>query len=178
MINLNYIKLDENAKDPFKKHITDAGWDLSAVWKKETDKFIEYGTGLAFEIPVGYVGLLFPRSSITKEDLLLKNSVGIIDSDYRGEIRFRFAKYHHDLFSEGNIDVNIENIEYIIDQPLQSYRPWVNANDIAFRKPNYYEVGDRIGQIVFFELPKIKLNLVNELGESERGTGGYGSTGK
>lgn len=53
-------------------------------------KYIEYGTKLAIEIPSGYVGLIYPRSSITNKDLLLGNSVGIIDSDYRGEIKFRF----------------------------------------------------------------------------------------
>lgn len=52
--------------------------------------FIEYGTGIAVEIPEGYVGLLFARSSVTKKDLILKNSVGVIDSGYRGEIKLRF----------------------------------------------------------------------------------------
>lgn len=53
-------------------------------------KFFEYGTGLAIEIPEGYVGLIFPRSSISNFGLSLANSVGVIDSGYRGEIKLRF----------------------------------------------------------------------------------------
>jgi len=69
----------------------DAGLDLTAT-SKFYDDFdnVCYGTGLALEIPEGYVGLLFPRSSISKTDLTLRNSVGIIDSGYRGEITFKF----------------------------------------------------------------------------------------
>lgn len=55
-------------------------------------KYLEYGTGIAIEIPSGHVGLMFPRSSITDKELTLGNSVGVIDSDYRGEIKFRFKK--------------------------------------------------------------------------------------
>lgn len=69
----------------------DAGMDLTAV-SKEYDEHgnVVYGTGLAFEIPHGYVGLLFPRSSNTKKDLILGNSVGVLDSGYRGEVMFKF----------------------------------------------------------------------------------------
>src|SRR5690606_4362848 len=69
----------------------DAGLDLVATSKKYNEKgSIVYGTSLAFEIPKGYVGLLFPRSSNSKMDLLLSNSVGVIDSGYRGEVMFKF----------------------------------------------------------------------------------------
>lgn len=99
-------KLNVNAKTP--KYATDgaAGLDIYSVNVKyvyEDDakdqytqyslsnlKYIEYGTGLSIEIPPGHVGLIYPRSSITNKDLMLGNSVGVIDSDYRGEITFRF----------------------------------------------------------------------------------------
>lgn len=70
----------------------DAGMDLTAtrVWVEGDN--ICYGTGLAMEIPEGYVGLLFPRSSNSKKDLLLCNSVGVIDSGYRGEVIFKFRQ--------------------------------------------------------------------------------------
>lgn len=100
-----------------------------------------YGTGLAVEIPEGYVGLLFPRSSISKKGLTLANSVGVIDSGYRGEIMFKFA--------------------------ITSDRP---------RKNSVYEVGDRIGQLIIMPYPKIEF-VTGELTESERGVGGFGSTG-
>jgi len=72
-------------------HSTDAGLDLCCTSiNREGELYIEYGTGLAIEIPEGYVGLLFPRSSISNKDMILANSVGVIDSGYRGEIKLRF----------------------------------------------------------------------------------------
>lgn len=68
----------------------DAGMDMWATSIQVTDDYIEYGTNIAVEIPYGYAGLMFPRSSISKKDLLLCNSVGVVDSGYRGEIKFRF----------------------------------------------------------------------------------------
>jgi dUTP pyrophosphatase len=62
---------------------------VSINYDATTDSYI-YGSGLAFEIPKNYVGLLFPRSSICKTDLVLSNSVGILDSGYRGEVKFVF----------------------------------------------------------------------------------------
>ena len=141
-MEIKYKKLKPEAVKPFKKYDVDAGFDLTANWKKETDKYIEYGTGLAFDIPKGYVGYLFARSSITNIDYIVKNSVGVVDSGYLGEIKFRFF----DL--EGDDDA--EN----------------------------YEVGDRIGQIVFMKLPEVNLVEAQELNNTLRGTAGYGSSGK
>lgn len=173
-MEINYIKLYEVATEPFKKYEPDAGWDLTAVWKEETEKYIEYGTGIAFEIPVSYVGLLFPRSSVTNIDLILKNCVGIIDSTYRGEIKLRYAKYHHDLFIETKLKKTIPTAigPQTVDENI------IRSNNITMRKPEYYEIGDRCGQIVFLELPRIKLNLKNKLSETERGNRGYGHTNK
>lgn len=165
-MEIRYKKLTPEAKTPFKVINIDAGFDLYAIWKKETDKYFEYGTGLAFEIPEGYVGLIFPRSSITKYDLMLKNSVGVIDASYRGEIMFRFIKAHNDLIVESKDSQSIDTED------------WVNANHIAFRKPDYYDVEDRVGQIIFIEIPKISLIESDELSDTERGSGGYGHTGK
>lgn len=70
----------------------DAGMDLvaiSATYDKASN-FVEFDTGLAFEIPEGYVGLVFPRSSISNYSMRLANSVGVIDSGYRGSVRLRF----------------------------------------------------------------------------------------
>jgi len=86
------------------------------------------------------VGLLFPRSSITKTDLFLRNSVGVIDAGYRGEITFKFGFY--DGHGKGK-----------------------------------YEAGQRIGQIIIIPRPYIEFVEVNSLTETERGIGGYGSTG-
>lgn len=71
----------------------DAGIDLMAVNViEETSEQIIYNTGISIEIPVGYVGLILPRSSIRKKKLIMSNSIGVIDSGYRGEIQVTFYK--------------------------------------------------------------------------------------
>lgn len=149
-------KLTKNAVIPSRAYTADAGFDLVA-----TEKFINecgcvvYGTGLAFEIPEGYVGLLFPRSSNAKKDLLLSNAVGVIDSGYRGEVTMRFRpslrRYCNGVFL-GTHDSEVELDEY--------------------------EVGDRIGQLIIMPIPDIEFEESDELSETDRGTGGYGSSGR
>lgn len=81
-------KLNPNAKIPAYALPGDAGMDLTAVsktWNLEHN-YWEYGTGLAFEIPEGYVGLVFPRSSSRKTPAIMANCVGVVDSQYRGEV--------------------------------------------------------------------------------------------
>ena len=71
----------------------DAGLDLTATEIIKDEAFqVTYGTGLALEIPLGYVGLIFPRSSVRNYQIDLSNCVGVIDSGYRGEIQFTFNK--------------------------------------------------------------------------------------
>lgn len=87
-------RLNELANIPTKASEHAAAFDLFATSINIVNEtgygYIEYGTGWAMEIPVGYVGKLYPRSSISKTGLILANSVGIIDPDYRGEIMFRY----------------------------------------------------------------------------------------
>jgi len=144
-------KLHPDAVIPKYSKYGDAGLDLTAVSKKDDDYGnIVYHTGLCFEIPHGYVGLLFPRSSNAKTHLLLSNSVGVLDSGYRGEVLFKYKKTYNDVIE----DSLYHNVDY-----------------------NYYP-GDRIGQILIMPYPQIVFEEVEELSESERGSGGYGSTGK
>lgn len=84
--------LSDKAQLPTKAHATDAGYDLYASSCHYEDGMLHYGTGVAVEIPQGYVGLVFPRSSIANTHLTLSNSVGVIDSGYRGEIKAKFRK--------------------------------------------------------------------------------------
>lgn len=141
-----FKKLSPKAITPTYAKEGDAGLDISAVTYmiNKEHNFIEYHTGLAFEIPKGYVGLLFPRSSVSKTDLRLANCVGVVDSGYRGEITFRY-KF---------------------------------VKDSYFASLKRFEEGDRIGQLVIIPYPEIELTEKEELTDSERGTGGYGSTGK
>jgi dUTP pyrophosphatase len=141
-MKLKIKKLDSSAIIPSYAKEGDACFDLTATSINLTDKYIEYGTGLAMEIPEGYVGLIFPRSSVTNTDLMLKNGTGIIDQGYRGEIKFRFNRVSTELSSE------------------------------------IYSVGDRIGQMMILPYPTIQFEEVDELSETNRGEGGYGSTGK
>jgi len=94
-------KLHKDAKIPTYAKYGDAGLDLSAVDISYKDDYISYKTGLAFEIPNGYVGLLFPRSSNSNKDLILCNSVGVLDSGYRGEVEFRYKLVYNGGASRG-----------------------------------------------------------------------------
>ncbi|MFW5847037.1 MAG: dUTP diphosphatase [Nanoarchaeota archaeon] len=85
-------KLHPNAKIPHYANFGDAGMDIYAISKEENEKYISYKTGLSFELPQGHVMLIFPRSSLSKKDLVLANSVGVLDSGYRGELECRFKK--------------------------------------------------------------------------------------
>jgi dUTP pyrophosphatase len=138
-------RLTPNAIIPTYAKEGDAGMDLVATSIiSETTTDITYGTGLAMEIRDGFVGLVFPRSSIRKYDLALTNCVGVIDSGYRGEIQATFKKTN-----------------------------WLKGNE-----SEKYQIGDRIAQIIIIPHPQIEFDEVNELSDSERGEGGFGSTGK
>lgn len=160
-------RVRESAQLPTKAHTTDAGFDLYA----DTKHFDEhgntvYGTGVAMEIPEGYVGLIFPRSSNASKDLLLSNAVGVIDSGYRGEIMAKFKP-----------TVNLLN-------PLRFWWDcFVRRKDkISLKRYDIhgqeYNVGDRIAQIIIMPYPDVQFVEVDELSDSDRGIGGYGSSGK
>ena len=159
-------KLHPNAVIPAYAKTGDAGMDLTAVSVTHDDfGNICYGTGLAFEIPEGYVGLVFPRSSIYKSNLNLSNSVGVIDSGYRGEVSFKF-----------NIIHNVSPWLKFKWQKLFKKDPMnVPVMTLGFNK---YKVGDRIGQIIIMPYPQIEFEEVEELSQTERGDKGYGSSGK
>jgi dUTP pyrophosphatase len=133
----------------------DAGMDVIATSIiSDTPTQITYGLGIALEIPKGFVGLVFPRSSIRKTGLQLSNSVGVIDSGYRGELQATFNK----LFGG----------EAMYDE--------MKVNEI---QPNdFYKVGDRVAQIMIIPHPPIEFEEADELSDTERGDGGFGSTGK
>ncbi len=147
-MKIKFKKIHEDAVLPKYASDGDAGMDLVTVTDaKIKDKYIEYKFGLAVEIPDGHVGLIFPRSSISKTDLSLCNSVGVIDSKYRGEIAARF-------------DYDISNTCY---EPARLEK---------------YKKGDRIAQLIVMPYPKIETEWSDELTETIRGNGGFGSTGK
>lgn len=154
-------KLHPDAVIPSYAMPGDAGMDLVAA-SMSFDEYgnIVYGTGLAFEIPEGYVGLIFPRSSISKEQLLLSNAVGVIDSGYRGEVSFKFKP-----------SMALDDRQCV---KFDADRLW----SVAIRQNNIYKVGDRIGQIIIMPYPSIEFEEVEELSKTVRADGGYGSTGR
>ena len=120
-------KLHEAAVIPIYGREGDAALDITCTEKpshKEYTEFVrgykpylEYRTGLSFEIPEGHVGLLFPRSSISKTTLSLANSVGVVDSNFRGEVTFRFKGTSHKMYNKGDrigqiIIIPIPTIEF------------------------------------------------------------------
>ena len=150
-------KLHPDAVIPAYAKTGDAGMDLTAT-SVSVDEHgnICYGTGLAFEIPEGYVGLVFPRSSNHKKGVVLTNCVGVIDSGYRGEVSFKFRPH-------------METVNQIHEDGRFTISSWVNFES--------YKIGDRIGQIIIMPYPQIEFEEVDELSETERGDQGYGSSG-
>ena len=88
-MKINLRKVHENATLPTYAKEGDACMDITAVDYNMTDKYVEYDSGIAIEIPEGYVGIMRPRSSVSGYDLLWKTS-GVIDSGYRGTLKGRF----------------------------------------------------------------------------------------
>ena len=86
-------KLGDNAVIPSYSKVGDAGMDLTITREIENTTFdVSYGFGISMEIPKNFVGLVFPRSSVRNQDLMLSNCVGVIDSGYRGELQATFKK--------------------------------------------------------------------------------------
>ena len=103
-MNIQFKKLHPEAKIPTKANETDAGFDLTAVGVTILSDYIEYDIGISMAIPEGYVGLCFPRSSVSKTTQWLANSVGVIDSGYRGPFKLRF-KYFRQLNGNPNGEI-------------------------------------------------------------------------
>lgn len=141
MVDVKIRKVHPDAVLPKRAHPTDAGMDVTAISMEMTEDYIEYDTGLQFQLPAGYVMLIFPRSSNSKKDLLLCNSVGVLDAGYTGNLKFRFK-----LTTEGYTE-------------------------------KIYNPGDKIGQIVILPYPEINFIETENFDETDRGSGGFGSTG-
>lgn len=188
-------KIDDRAVIPSYAHDGDVGMDLTAIdveYDREHDMYI-YHTGLALETDKHYGVLLFPRSSNRKTDAYLCNHVGIVDSAiYRGEIMFcyknrtsldaraeieRSRRFFNDISYRPFTVTNDNNIEFTWADSAsnaQSALNWVYDNPMTYAP---YKVGDRIGQMVVIPYPNVKISVVENLSETERGENGFGSTG-
>lgn len=193
-LDIKFKKIHEDAVIPFYAHDGDVGMDMTAIsveYDEKNDLYI-YHTGLAFESPYNYGQFLFPRSSNRKTDAYLCNSVGIADSAiYRGEILFCY-KNRESIESIAEREAIKEMMEYLTCTNVEHdyIGSWLHTatEKYNFKKQEIYqrakklefapyEVGDRIGQMVFMNYPHVKLTQQNELSETERGANGFGSTG-
>jgi len=147
MMKLKIKKLHPDAVTPTYGTDGAAAFDLHAIDCADAHpvyngRGVNFRTGLAFEIPHDHVMLVFSRSGHGfKHDTRLANCVGVIDSDYRGEVLVRLTS-----------DSNIRDV-------LRVSR------------------GDRIAQAMLVPIPHVELEVVDDLSETDRGTGGFGSTG-
>ena len=146
MLKVNFKKLDKNAHAPTYGSEFAAGADLYALTGGEMVRFKPgetkmIHTGIAVEIPEGYAGLVYARSGIaTKRGLAPANKVGVIDSDYRGEVMVS-------LHNHSNEEQEIAD-------------------------------GERIAQLVIAPFLAAEFTECDELTDTQRGEGGFGSTGK
>ena len=145
MVKVNIKKLNENAIIPTYGSEYAAGADLYACNTEaitiEPHKTVLVPTGLSMEIPEGYAGLIYARSGIaSKRGLAPANKVGVVDSDYRGEVMVA-------LHNHSDIDATID-------------------------------INERIAQLVIAPFLKVEFNESEELSDTVRGVGGFGSTGK
>lgn len=148
------IKLLEGGRMPEKKTIGAAAFDCYArqcdglneageISNEDPEEItmLKYSLGFVLELPEGYCAKIIPRSSIVNTSLRLANNIGLIDSDYRGEISAVF-----DIIKDSN------------------------------QEP--YEIDDRVCQLLIEKVEDIQLVETNQLSDTDRGSGGYGSTGR
>ncbi len=144
-MKIKFKQLNPNAIVPQKGTMGSAGADLFACVDSEIyinpNQRLLVPTGLMLEIPEGFGGFVFPRSSIaSKYGVSLSNCVGVIDSDYRGELKIAVINHSEDIFIVRN--------------------------------------GDRIAQLVILAVPETEYELSDDLTDTVRGEGGFGSTGR
>ena len=155
-------ELYDSLKLPSRETKYAAGYDLYAdedatIWP-ETNELIH--TGIAIEIPEGYFGAIYARSGLaSKQSLRPANCVGVIDSDYRGQVC---------------VCIHNDNPYRVVQISEEEGRPLISApiQDREIKK------GDRIAQLVIQKFEPVTFEEVDELSETVRGEGGFGSTGK
>jgi dUTP pyrophosphatase len=144
MLKIKFKKKDESSKLPYKGSLNAACYDVYAhSVKVERPNKIVVGLGFSTEIPPGFKGVIVPRSSIAKTNWFLANSIGVIDSDYRGEWM-----------------MVLKTLESVVYDALP------------------FAINDRCAQIYFEKVNDVEFEEVDELTDTIRGEGGFGSTGK
>ena len=166
-MKINFKKLSDTAIAPTKGHYNDAGFDLYA----DEDAILAYGetkviaTNIALELPDGYMADVRPRSGLTSKTAL-RVQYGTVDAGYRGNI--------------GIICDNVDNLYKVkmIDNKLHAIITGDRDAILTYNTAIEIKRGDKIAQLVIQKIPDIELIEADELNETVRGAGGFGSTGK
>ena len=154
---VKFKKIHQNAVLPKQGSEHACGWDVVCTEIIQLDKdYVQCKLGWAAEIPIGYKLVLVPRSSFTKYKWIQQNSPGQGDSDFRGDYSYVFRAIPDDIDVGGISDFKWWKLDY----PLFPYG-----------------VGERIGQVFIQEVIEMEPEWVDELSETVRNTGGFGSTG-
>ena len=163
---IKFKKLSDTAIVPTKAHAYDAGFDLFA----DEDVTLMYGetkavaTNIALELPDGYMADVRPRSGLTR-DTALRVQYGTVDAGFRGGI--------------GIICDNVDNLYKVktIDNKLHAIITGDRDAILTYNTAIEIKRGDKIAQLVIQKIPDIELIEADELNETARGAGGFGSTG-
>ena len=153
-MKIKFRRLNENAVVPVFATKGAACADVVATEIVKQDSYnVTVKLGFATEIPEGYKGVVVPRSSFTQKGWVMQNSPAQIDSDYRGEWMLKFQSLTFDAVSTRHnlIDLLPEDFPY--------------------------EVGDRVAQVYFEKVERAEFVVVDDLESTQRGEGGFGSTG-
>ena len=157
-MEIKYSKLHPDGKEPFRANESDAGYDLFSTEYATLEPFQRklISTGINIEIPQGFYGRIAPRSGLAcKKGIDVM--AGVIDSGYRGEIKV-----------------------LLINLNCEGYHLKPNAFEAMFGSANRIEIkpGDRIAQLIIEKCHAVEWNPMETLDESQRGEGGFGSSGQ
>lgn len=172
---IKFKKLSDTAITPTKGHYNDAGFDLYA----DEDVILTHGetraiaTNIALELPDGYVADVRPRSGLTR-DTALRVHYGTVDAGYRGSVGIICENASYNMIPD--YMESLKKIERSKDEE-QALQNMLEA--ILLAKAMMYEIkrGDKIAQLVIQKIPDVQLIEADELNDTVRGAGGFGSTG-
>lgn len=165
-MRVGFKRLTEDAVLPTKAHASDSGFDLVA----SADIIVEPGatvvvpTGIAVQLPAGFEATVRPRSGVTSKTKM-RVQLGTIDNGYGGEIGVIVDNVHSGHYPNGAVHRYGFNLDGTRSRDTQKYGAYV------------IHKGDKLAQLVITRLPAVEATEVFDVGESDRGTHGFGSSG-
>jgi len=160
-MKVQFQKLHPEAQLPKRGSELAGGWDVTVTEIVEKEPgFVICKLGFALQPSVNHKVTIVPRSSLTGTQWNIQNSPGLGDPDYRGEYQVRFRAFPTSGYTTpGN---------FVLNEPIK----------VIFEYPEFpYKVGDRVAQMYIEEIIPIEFEEVETLSETERGSGGFGSSG-